>query len=113
MNLKNKPFKEAIGSIMYAAYCRLPDNPFAVGNLASFSNNLSKTHWIAVKRVLRCLKETSKLKLTFKKFSDHLHAYCDSDLDDRKTTAGYVFLSSGGAISWVSKKQPTVALSSP
>lgn len=70
---------------------------------------------MAVKRILRYLQKTSKQKLTFKKSGGNLHASCDSDwvgdLDYRKSTAEYIFLSSGEVISWAPKKQPTVALS--
>ena len=47
--------------------------------------------------------------------NEELVAYTDNDyagdLDDRKSTSGYVFLLSSGAISWLSKKQPIVSLS--
>ena len=56
----------------------------------------------AVKRILRYLKETINLGLKYEK---------SVDLDDRHSTSGNLFLMAGGAISWFSKKQPTVALS--
>lgn len=56
------------------------------------------------------------MKITYGEISETLTGYSDSDwasdLDHRKSTTGYVFCMNGGAISWNSKKQPTVALSS-
>ncbi|CAB3992127.1 Hypothetical predicted protein, partial [Paramuricea clavata] len=70
------------------------------------------------KHVLRYLKGTIDNKLTFKKSKEGLsmHGYCDADWgssEDRKSITGYVFKLSkdGPAISWKSRKQPTVALS--
>ncbi|XP_016670018.1 uncharacterized mitochondrial protein AtMg00810-like [Gossypium hirsutum] len=69
-----------------------------------------------VKRALRYLKGTTKFGIFYKKGGeDELVAYTDSDYvedtKDRKSTSGYVFLLSSGAISWSSKKQPVVSLS--
>ena len=73
-------------------------------------------HWTAVKRILRYLKGTTVHGLLYSsRNTDDLHGYCDSDwagdLDDRKSTSGYLFLLSGAPISWRSKKWSTVALS--
>lgn len=75
-----------------------------------------KSHWNAVKRILRYIKGTLNYKLTFSEHeSPELHGFCDSDwgadVNDRKSYSGYVFKWHGGAISWSSKKQATVALS--
>ena len=69
-----------------------------------------------VKRVLRYLNGTSDFGIFYKKGgSDDLVAYANSDyagdLEDRKSTSRYVFLMSTGAVSWSSKKQPIVTLS--
>ena len=69
-----------------------------------------------MKRILRYLKGTTAHGLLYSSRStDDLHSYSDSDwagdLDDRKSTSGYLFLLSGAPISWRSKKQSTVALS--
>ena len=74
-------------------------------------------HWKAVKRILRYLQGTLDLglKLGGRNANPSLKGYSDSDwggsLDDRKSTTGFVFDFSG-PISWQSKRQPTVALSS-
>jgi hypothetical protein len=75
-----------------------------------------EAHLTAVKRILRYLKGTSKLGLKYEKIkNEQLIGYSDADWagdrDDRHSTSGYVCLLSGGAITWMSKKQGSVALS--
>lgn len=69
-----------------------------------------------VRRILRYLKGTINYKLTYSQDDiREFHAYCDSDwgsnVNDRKSFIGYVFMFHGGPISWSCKKQRTVALS--
>ncbi|XP_070669153.1 secreted RxLR effector protein 161-like [Malus domestica] len=76
----------------------------------------TELHLKATKRVLRYLKGTVNFGLFYKKGGrEELLEYNDSDyagdLDDRKRTSGYVFMLSLRAISWSSKKQPVVTLS--
>ena len=73
-------------------------------------------HWQATKRIFRYVKGTKRygiLYITSK--NSELIGYTDSDwarsIDDQKSTSGYVFHMGSGAISWASKKQPIVALS--
>jgi hypothetical protein len=71
---------------------------------------------MAAKRALRYLKGTVEMGVFYKRVDvDELVAYTDSDyagdIDDRRSTSGYVFLLSGGAVVWASKKQPVVTLS--
>lgn len=78
--------------------------------------NPSKMHILAAKRVLRYLKGTIELGMFYERGGeDELVAYTNSDyagdLDDRKSTSGYVFKLSGGAVAWSSKKQAVVTLS--
>lgn len=114
--MKDVPYQEAVGCLMYLAQSTRPDILFAVNTLSRFNNNPGLKHWNAVKHVLRYLRGTSGFKLVYKKDADSsIVGYCDadwgSDLDERKSTSGNVFLAQGGAISWMCKKQPTVALS--
>lgn len=111
------PYQEAVGSILYLTQCTRPDVAFPIAVMSQFNNNPGKAHWTAVKRIFRYLKGTLELKLVFAKDSkyDDLCCYSDSDwasnFCDFKSCTGYVFVWQGAAISWQSKKQPTVALS--
>ena len=101
---------------MYLAVSTRPDIAFAVNSLARFNSNPQKDHWTALKRVLRYLKGTINIGILYKQDdSDKCIGYSDADwagdTSDRKSTSGYIFMFSGGPISWNSKKQKCVALS--
>ena len=124
----NIPYREAIGSLMYLMMGSRPDIAYAVGKLARFCEKPKWKHWVAVKRVLRYIRGTSKMGLCYDGLKDglvdyqesvketDLFGYCDSDwagdVSDRKSTSAYVFMRSGSAISWSSRKQTVVATSS-
>ena len=107
-------YQSVVGSLMYLATCTRPDIAYAVGMLARFSSKPNRSHWVAAKRVLRYLKGTMNYGLLYSGDSDVL-AYSDADwagdVDDRKSTSGYMFQIAGGPVSWKSRKQDTVALS--
>lgn len=93
-----------------------PDIATAVGELAKFSENPGSEHWIAAKRVLRYLKGTAWFGIEFRRDCElQLIGFADADyagdLDTRRSTTGYVFMYGGGPVSWNSKRQSTVALS--
>lgn len=73
-------------------------------------------HWKAAKGVLRYLQGTLEYKLTYRRTQDQLTGYADADWGncniDRRSYSGYVFTLSGAAVTWASKKQRTIALSS-
>ncbi len=80
---------------MYLSTGTRPDIAFAVSNVAKFSSNPTKQHWTAVKRILRYLKGTRNFGLLYTNGNvDEFIGYSDSDwagdLDDRKSTSGYV-----------------------
>ena len=109
-------YQSAIGSLLYLSVSTRPDITYAVGNLARFSSKPTKHHWTALKRVLRYLKGTVKHGiLYFQKGSNECVGYSDTDwggdINDRKSTSGYLFQISRGVITWKSKKQSCVALS--
>lgn len=109
------PYANAIGSLMYAMMCTRPDICYAVGLVSRYQSNPGQKHWIAVKRILAYLKGTADYSLCYQGGNMHLIGYTDADwggdLDERKSTSGYAFLLSQGAISWSSKKQSCIALS--
>ena len=114
-DMSNVPYREAIGSLMYAAIGTRPDITFAVTALSQYLQNPGRSHWEQAKRTIHYLKGTREWKLVFgatggvEGFSD---ANWGNDVDDRHSICGYVFTINGGAISWSSKKQSVVALSS-
>ena len=108
-------YKQLVGSLMYMTATR-PDLMYVVCLLSRFMSTPTELHLQAAKRVLRYLKGTINLGVFYRKKGDgELKTYTDSDyagdLDDRRSTSGYVFLLSEGAMSWSSKKQPVVTLS--
>jgi transposase InsO family protein len=114
-----RQYQSAVGALMYAMMGTRPDLAFAVASLSQFSSNPGQPHWEAIKHVLRYMRGTTSYRLTYggrPGTSLLFDGYCDSDwgsnIDDRRSITGYVFMLGGGAVSWQSKKQPTVALSS-
>lgn len=114
-------YATAIGSLMYAmVYTRL-DIAQVVGVLSQFMANLGWVHWDAIKSVFKYLRGTLGYSICYHWNSSgapHLvciHGFVDSDwvgdVDRRRSTSAYVFTMFGGAISWMSKRQPVVALS--
>ena len=101
---------------MYLAVSTRPDIAYAVSSLSQFNQNPGKAHWISAKRILRYLKGTQHFGLLFTKNGKNLHGYVDADwgaaVDDRRSYTGFVFKLANSAISWESRKQRTVALSS-
>jgi hypothetical protein len=113
--MKNRPYKELVGGLIYLANATRPDIAFAASTLSRFCANPGKEHWINAKRVLRYLKGTSHYGVTYDKDSKNLQAYTDSDwagdIDDRRSCSGNVLTLAGGPISWKSNKQASVSLS--
>ena len=100
--------------------CTRPDLCWVVTKLSQHLDNPDVSDWVMVKHVLRYVKGTLGYKLFYTKSVDGLclAGYSDSDwgtcVDDRRSTTGYIFTLNpqGPPISWKSKKQTTVALSS-
>ena len=109
------PYASAVGSLMYAMVCTRPDIAHAVGVVSRFMSNPGKEHWEGVKWLLRYLKGTADVTLCFSKKKVSLEGFSDADLggcdDSGKSTTGYVFTIGGTAISWMSRLQKSVALS--
>ncbi len=115
-NLDQEQFNycELVGSLLYLSVCTRPDISQAVGALSRYMSKPSTTHWTAATGVLRYLAGKIDLGITFSGPSP-LVGYCDADFggdkETRRSTTGYVFMLNGGAISWCSRLQPTVAVS--
>jgi hypothetical protein len=108
-------YKQIVGSLMYLTATR-PDIMYAVSLISRYMENPKEIHLLAAKRIFRYLQGTADFGLLYKK-GEHsdLMGFTDSDYagdqDDRKSTSGYVFMLGTGVVSWSSKKQPIVTLS--
>jgi len=115
MEMSRVPYASAVGSLMYFMMCSRPDITQAVGVVSRFMADPGKEHWNVVKRIIRYIKWTSNVALCFEGSKLIVNGYVDSDfagdLDKRKSTTGYVFTLVGAAVSWLSKLQTIVALS--
>lgn len=109
-------YRNLIGCLMYVAVCTRPDIAHVVSVLSQFNNCYGEIHWKAAKRVLRYLKGTLDYCLTFKKSGLKITSFVDADWAgntiDRRSYTGYVFKIGSNVVSWESRKQRTVALSS-
>jgi hypothetical protein len=78
-DMSNVPYQELIRSLMHLVQCMRPDLAITVGTLSKFNKNPGNQHWIAVKRVLRYLRRTSKDKLMFEKNGHEIVGNSDAD----------------------------------
>ena len=110
-------YLSAIGGLMYLALTTRPDISNAVGILSRFSANPGPMHWKAVKHLFRYLQGTKDLKLVYgpDASGELFNSYTDAGHGDVKenvrSTSGYVIKVGTAAVSWSSKVQPFVALS--
>ncbi|KAG3044193.1 hypothetical protein PC122_g24908 [Phytophthora cactorum] len=112
----NAPFREAVGALMHFMTATRPDIAYAVGYVSRFMENPQEEHWVAVKRIFRYLQGTKTHGICFKPgdnidFRGYSDADWAGDLADRKSTSGYTFMLMGAPVSWGSKKQSSVSLS--
>jgi transposase InsO family protein len=111
------PYREAVGALMYLMVCTRPDIAYAVGVVSRTLEKPTLEDWIKVKRIFRYLRGTSQLGITYlpnqklnmlKVFSDADYAGCTETC---LSTTGVVCMYAGGAVTWFSKKQKTVSVS--
>ena len=112
-------YMKIVGSLLYAAVVTRPDILYAVCSLGRHMSASSDEHMMAAKRVMRYLQGTKDLTLKYSATDVHgteVKGFCDADWagdpDSRRSTSGWVFMLAGAAVSWGSKLQSSVALSS-
>ena len=116
-------YRNMIGSMLYLACWTRPDIAYAISELSRFVTEPADQHLQAAKHLLRYLKGTKDFGLKYSQPKDSspqdqsnlLWGFVDSDWagcpDTRRSTSGYVLMLNGAAISWKSKRQTFVALS--
>ncbi|CAL5420691.1 unnamed protein product [Camellia sinensis] len=113
--IDNILYKQMVGSLMYLTITR-PDIMHGVSLISRYMEHPTELYLLAAKRIFRYLKGTTDFGILYKKgeqsgligFTDSDYA---SDSNDRKSTSGYIFTMGSGVISWLSRKQPIVTLS--
>ncbi|KAL0551492.1 hypothetical protein IC582_010580 [Cucumis melo] len=111
----HKLYRSMIGSLLYLTTSR-PDIAYAVGICARYQSDPCISHLIAIKRIIKYVHGTTYFKILYSyDTSSVLVGYCDADwagsADDRKSTSGGCFFLGNNLVSWFSKKQNYVSLS--
>ena len=111
------PYRAIVSKCMYLSTCTRPDISYAVWELARFMSNYGQPHFDAAKHLLRYLQGTRSCGIIygdatqqtplFRAFSDADWGMCET----QRSISGYIVECGGGPISWSSKQQPLVALS--
>jgi hypothetical protein len=108
-------YQRIVGSLMYIMLGTRGDIAYAVSMASRYLSNPGPQHVNLARRILRYLKGTKTLQLTYKGQLQRLNGFTDADWggcrNTRRSTAGYLFNIGSGAISWQSKRQSVVALS--
>jgi hypothetical protein len=110
-----RQYRSMLGRLLYVTSSR-PDVMQTVGHVARFQATPKESHVLAVKRIFRYLKGTEEFGLWYPKGKDlSLIAYTDADwvgcIDDRKRASGASFYLGECLVSWLSKKQSSISLS--
>lgn len=109
-------YQRLVGKLIYLSHTR-PDIAYAVSVVSQFMHQPQKQHMDAIMRILAYLKTTPSRGIVFRNNGNlDIKAYTDADWAgspvDRKSTSGYFVLVGGNLVTWRSKKQKVVALSS-
>jgi hypothetical protein len=103
------PYRELVLALTYLATTTRPDISFAVSCLKQFNNYYKEEHWKAAKRVLRYLKGTMGMGLTYGSNAEPIKGFGDADWgscpENRRSYSGFVFLLNGEPVSWDSKNR--------
>jgi hypothetical protein len=111
-------YRNIIGRLMYAMVATRPDIAYAVSTLGKYASKPNSTHLRVAKKLVCYLHHTANSTITYPKGTKQVTLTGFSDADwandrlDRRSITGYIFQVNGAPISWCSKKQQTVALSS-
>jgi transposase InsO family protein len=116
-HMESVPYRQLIGSLLYAATCTRPDIAFAVSYLSRYLSAPRSCHWTAAKHILRYLRGTTTFGITYRRNTGPptLSGYADAAYADcnhtHRSTGGFIFLLANGPISWKSGRQRLVAKS--
>lgn len=110
--MKDKPYCEILGAVMWGQVATRPDLSFAVNLLAQFQMNPGPAHWRALMHVLAYIKGTINYELRYYRSTSNginPYGYVNADyagdlLNTGRSTGAYVFMMAGGPVLWSSKR---------
>jgi hypothetical protein len=113
--MKEVPYRELVGLLLYIATRTRPDIMYPTNMLCQVASNPGFAHWEAAKQVVRYLKGTRDQSIVYSRDGGGLYGYADAGFASEtlgwKSVSGYVFILGGGPISWSTKKQSIITLS--
>ncbi len=108
-------YQSVVKSLMYIMLEIRSNITYSISMISRYVFNLTQTHWQAVKRIFRYLRETHQMKLMFREVLKSLESYTNSnwteDQDIRRSISEYAFNVDSDVINWFSKRQFIVTLS--
>jgi transposase InsO family protein len=114
--VKDYPYRKAVGALIYLMMGTRPDISWTVSKLSQYLDKPGRQHINALKHLFRYIRGTKSYGIVYSPTDGCLTGYTDSDwagdTEDRRSTTGYIITLGGAPISWKTRKQPTVALSS-
>ena len=108
-------YRKMIGALLYLLTVTRADVAYAISTLSRYLADPSKTHLLAVQCAIRNLKQTCDKKLVLGGKAPQLWAYSDADWASQAhhhSISGFAIFYGQGVVSWSSKKQPIITLSS-
>ena len=114
-NVDSSLYRSMIGSLLYLPTNR-PNISYSVGVYARYQANPKESHMLALKRIIKYVKTIAEFGVWYSKdTNDVLAGYSNVDwagnADDRKSTLGCCFYVGNNLVSWMSKKQNSISLS--
>ncbi len=107
-------YQSIVRSLMYIMLKTRLDIIYSISMINRYVSNLTQSHWQAVKRIFRYLREIYQMKLTFREALKLFESYINSDWAEnqniKRSTSKYVFNVNSDVISWSSKRQSTMTL---
>ncbi|KAI7944398.1 hypothetical protein MJO28_010093 [Puccinia striiformis f. sp. tritici] len=106
-------FRSVLGSLMYLACGTRPDISYAVNMLARYSSRPSIQHWEALDHLVGYIRKNPRRALTFQSGETAIKLYVDAGWggEHERSTTGYLLQHCGNPITWGSKRQEVVAMS--